>query len=70
MNLNTISPKNETQGLLISNTKNCETLIDQTHKKPQETLEFKMIKPKETFHFKPPIQVKGDCMLELTDLEV
>ena len=29
-----------------------------------------MIKPRETFHFKPPIQVKEDWMLGLTDLEV
>ena len=29
-----------------------------------------MIKPRETFHFKPPIQIKGDWMIGLTDLEV
>ena len=29
-----------------------------------------MIKPRETFHFKPPTQIKGDWMLGLTDLEV
>ena len=29
-----------------------------------------MIKPGETFHFKPPIQVKGDCMIGLVDIEV
>ena len=29
-----------------------------------------MIKPRETFHFKPPIQVKGYWMVGLTDLEV
>ena len=65
-----IRPKNETENLLLSNTKNCETLIEQTHRKAEETLEFKMIKPRETFHFKPPIQVKGDWMIGLTDLEV
>ena len=70
MNLNKIRPKNQTEDLLLSITKNCETLIEQTHTKPQETLEFKMIKPRETFHFKPPIQIKGDWMIGLTDLEV
>ena len=65
-----IRPKTQTEDLLLSITKNCETLIEQTHTKPQETLEFKMTKPKETFHFKPPIQVKGDWMIGLTDLEV
>ena len=70
MNLNMIRPKNETEDLLLSITENCETLIEQTHTKPEETLEFKMIKPRQTFHFKPPIQVKGDWMIGLTDLEV
>ena len=65
-----IQPKNETEDLLLSITKNCETLIEQTHTKPQETLEFKMVKPRETFHFKPPMQIKGDWMIGLTDLEV
>ena len=65
-----IRPKNETEDLLLSRTKNCETLIEQTHRKAEETLEFKMIKPRETFHFKSPIQVKGDWMIGLTDLEV
>ena len=70
MNLNMIRPKIETEKLLISLTKNCEILIKQTHRKAEETLEFKMIKPRETFHFKPPIQVKGHWMIRLTDLEV
>ena len=70
MNLNMITPKNETEDLLLSITKNCETLIEQTHRKPEETLEFKMTKSRETFHFNPPIQVKEDWMLGLVDLEV
>ena len=70
MDLNMIRPKNETEDLLLSITKNCETLIQQTHRKAEETLEFKMIQPRETFHFKPPIQVEGDWMIGLTDLEV
>ena len=70
MNLNMIRPKNETEDLLLSITKNCESLTEQTHTKLQEALEFKMIKSRETFHFKPPIQIKGDWMIGLTDLEV
>ena len=65
-----IRPKKETEDLLPSITKNCETLIEQTDTKPQETLEFKTNKSRETFHFKPPIQVKGDWMIGLVDLEV
>ena len=65
-----IKPKNKTEKLLLSLTKNCETLVEQTHRKPEETLEFKMLKSRETFHFNPPIQTKGDWMLGLIDLEV
>ena len=69
MNLNMIRPKNETEDLLLSITKNYETLIEQTHRKPQEVLEFKFDKTK-TFHFNPPIQIKGDWMIGLITLEV
>ena len=65
-----IRPKNETEDLLLSITKNCETLIEQTHRKAEETLEFKMSKSRETFHFSQPIQIQGDWMIGLTDLEV
>ena len=65
-----IRPKNQTEDIFLSIIKNCETLIKQTHTKPQEPLEFKMTKPRETFYFNPPIQVKEDWMLGLIDLEV
>ena len=65
-----IHPKKETEGLLISKTKNCETPIEQTHREAEETLEFKKIKPKETFRFNSPIHIKGVWMLRLTDLKV
>ena len=70
MNLNMIKPKNETDDLLLSITKNCETLIEQTHRKAEETLEFTLVKSRETFHFKPLIQTEGDWMIGLVDLEV
>ena len=70
MNLNMIQPKNQTEDLILSITKNCERLIEQTHRKPEETLEFKMLKPRETFQFNQPIQTKGDWMIGLIDLEV
>ena len=65
-----IKPKNETEDLIISIAKICETLTEQTHREAEETLEFKMIRPRETFHFNPPIQVKEHWMLGLVDLEV
>ena len=65
-----IQPKNETEDLLLSITKNCEELVEQTHRKPEETLEFKMLKSREIFHFNPPINTIGDWMLGLIDLEI
>ena len=70
MNLNMIKPKNETEDLLLSITKNCETLIEQTRRKAEQTLEFNMNKSKETFHFSQPIQIQGNWMIGLIDLEV
>ena len=69
-NLNKIRTKSETEYFLLSITKNCETLIKQTHLKPQETLECKLSKPRETFSFKPSIPIKGCSMIGLTSLEV
>ena len=73
MNLNMIRPKNETEDLLLSISKNCETLFKQRHKrtiKAKETLDFKISQPRETFHFNPPISILGCWMLGLTSLEV
>ena len=56
MNLNKIQPNKKTE-VLLSITKNCETHIRQTHRKAEETLEFKLAKPRETFQFKPPFQI-------------
>ena len=50
-------------------TKNCETIIEQTHRKSGEALEFKMIQSKQMFHFKPPAPIEGSWMIGLTDLE-
>ena len=55
MNLNMVRPKNETEDQLLSLTENCQTLFHQTHTKPQKTLELELIKPRETFSFKPSI---------------
>ena len=51
-------------------TKNCQTSIEQTHTRPEETLELNMIKSRETIHFLTPISIEGSWMTGLTDLEV
>ena len=60
MNLNINQPKYQTEDLLLTITENCETPNKQTHRKAEETLEFKMMKPRKTFHFKTPITIKDD----------
>ena len=65
-----IKPKNETGNLLLSITKTCKTLIKQTHTKQEETLEFKKIKPREMIYFNPPVEVREDWIIGLTDLEI
>ena len=70
MNINMIQPKIETEDVLLCITKTCEKLVEQTQKIAEETLEFKMIRPRETFHFNPPNNIKGDWILGLIDLEV
>ena len=72
MNLDMVRPKNKTKDLLLSETKNCEMLVKQTHTKPQQTLEFNFTKPRETFSFKPSINLDLDSnwMVGLSGLEV
>ena len=65
-----IGPENETEDLLLSMTKNCETLIKQTQRKAEEILEFELNKPRETFHFKPPVSIEGSWVIGLTNLAV
>ena len=65
-----IQPKNKTEDLLLSITKNYEMLFKQTHRKPEEILEFKMTESRKIFHFTPPMEIKEDWMLGLVDLEV
>ena len=59
MKLNMIRPKSDTEDLLLSITKKCETLIKQFHTQPEETLKCKLNKSRQTFHFIPPIQING-----------
>ena len=65
------TPKNETKDLLLFITKNnFETIIQQIHTSPEKTLEFRLIKPRETFHFNPPVSILGSWMIGLSCLEV
>ena len=59
MNLDTIRPRSERKDELLSITKNCETLIKQTQRKAEETLQFTLTQQRETFCFKLPTSIEG-----------
>ena len=65
-----IRPNNETKDLFLSITKNCETPNKQTHRKAEETLEFKFTNSRETFHLNPSVSLEGSWINGLTNLEV
>ena len=72
MNLNMFRPKNETEDLILSFTKNFGTIIKQTRSHPQETPESEFTNPRETFSFKPSLILGLDSkwMIGLLRLEV
>ena len=57
--------------MLLLIKKQTDTLIEQTKTKPQETLEFKMNKQKQTFSFNPPITLleEDKWLLAVTSFE-
>ena len=57
--------------LLLLIKKHTDTLIEQTKTKPQETLEFKMIKQMQTFSFSPPINLieEGKWLLAVSSFD-
>ena len=61
MNSEVIRPRIESEDLLLSITKNCETPTRQIHTKPQATLELIFTKSRETFSFKPSFILGLDC---------
>ena len=70
MNLKLIRLKKKTEDLLLSKTKNCETLIEQTPRKAEEKFDFKLDKSRKICRFNPPVEVKEDWMIGLTSLEI
>ena len=57
--------------LLLLIKKHTDMLIEQTRTKPQETLEFKMNKQRQTFSFNPPINLveEGKWLMAVSSLE-
>ena len=56
--------------LVLSIAKSNQEIVENTHSKPQETLEFKMNKQKESFSFDVPLELPEQWMMGVTSLEV
>ena len=72
MNLIKFRPKNETEDLLLSITENSQALTEQSHRQAEETLQFKLAKPRETFSIilSFNLGLVSTWMIGLTSLEV
>ena len=70
MDLSNFVTYDKNESLLLSIAKSNQEIVDNTHSKPQETLEFKMNKQKESFSFDVPLELPEQWMMGVTSLEV
>ena len=70
MDLSNFVTYDKKESLLLSIAKSNQEIVENTHSKPQETLEFKMNKQKESFSFDIPLELPEQWMMGVTSLEV
>ena len=70
MDLSNFVTYDEKESLLLSIAKSNLDIFENILSKPQETLEFKMNKQKESFSFDIPLELPEQWMMEVTSLEV
>ena len=70
MDLSNFVTYDKKEYLLLSIAKSNQEIVENTHSKPQETLEFKMNKQKESFSFDVPLELPEQWMMGVTSLEV
>ena len=70
MDLSNFVTYDKKESLLLSIQKYTLDIVENTLSKPQETLEFKMIKQKESFSFDIPLELPEKWMMGVTSLEV
>ena len=70
MDLSTFVTYDKKESLLLNIAKSNQEIVENTHSKPQEALEFKMTKQKESFSFDFPLQLNEKWMMGVTSLEV
>ena len=70
MDLSNFVTYDKNESLLLSIAKSNLDIVENTLSKPQETLEFKMNKQKESFSFDIPLELPEKWMMGVTSLEV
>ena len=70
MDLSNFVTDDKKESLLLSIAKSNLDIVENTHSKPQETLEFKMNKQKESFSFDKTLDLPEQWMMGVTSLEV
>ena len=70
MDLSTFVTYDKKEYLLLSIANSNQEIVENTHSKPQETLEFKKIKQKEFFSFDVLLELPEKWMMGVTSLEV
>ena len=70
MELSNFNPSDKKEILLLNIAKSNLDIVENTHSKPQETLEFKMNKQSESFSFDIPLELPEKWMMGVTSLEV
>ena len=70
MDLSNFVTYDKKESLLLSIAKSNLDIVENTLSKPQETLEFKMNKQKESFSFDIPLELPEHWMMGVTSLEV
>ena len=70
MDLSNFVTYDKKESLLLSIAKSNLNIVENTLSKPQETLEFKMNKQKESFSFDIPLELPEQWMMGVTSLEV
>ena len=70
MDLSNFVTYDKKESLLLNIAKSNLDIVENTLSKPQETLEFKMNKQKESFSFDIPLDLPEQWMMGVTSLEV
>ena len=70
MDLSNVVTYDKKESLLLNIAKSNQEIVENTHTTPQETLESKMTKQKESFSFVVPLNLEEKWMTGVTSLEV